>query len=320
MTIAEHQAPEEQLICPLCDYDLRGLVDPRCPECGYSFNWDELRDPARRLHPYLFEHHPERGVRTFFKTFLNSAFRPRRFWRMLYPTQPSFPRRLLRYGFIVALIAVTPLIAAIAYNVHQMDQQFRRLRPTATAMWSPQDRAQVISNYGSVEAWLDQAYPLFPSWRYLNIRYISNWWNLGGQLQVTAFALLWPVMTCLSMLVFRASMRRARVRTVHVLRCVIYCADFAAVTAAAATLFWLVYDPWLSRRRIWSDGYWLFSSSRSLGLVIMALFAILTIRLWIAFRRYLRLEHPLATAIASQVMIGLFTLKLALDYYSAHPY
>ena len=52
-------AEAETLHCPLCEYNLRGLSEPRCPECGYRFEWAELRDPSRRLHPYLFEHHPE---------------------------------------------------------------------------------------------------------------------------------------------------------------------------------------------------------------------------------------------------------------------
>lgn len=28
----------EDVRCPLCDYDLRGLTEPRCPECGYRFD------------------------------------------------------------------------------------------------------------------------------------------------------------------------------------------------------------------------------------------------------------------------------------------
>jgi hypothetical protein len=107
---------------------------------------------------------------------------------------------------------------------------------------------------------------------------------------------------------------------VHVLRCVIYSADAAALTAATATIFWLGYESWLSRRRIWGDGCWYLSSTHAATFVIVALFAILTYRLWIAFGRYLRFEHAFATAIASQIMIGLLALKLALDYYVANPY
>ena len=27
----------ENIECPLCLYNLRGLTEPRCPECGYQF-------------------------------------------------------------------------------------------------------------------------------------------------------------------------------------------------------------------------------------------------------------------------------------------
>ena len=90
--------------------------------------------------------------------------------------------------------------------------------------------------------------------------------------------------------------------------------------AAGVTIFWLWYDPWLRRAGIWDDFWWQLSSGNGVLWVVLALFALLTYRLWIAFRRYLRFEHPLATAIASQLMIALLTLKLGLDYYSGTMY
>lgn len=30
-----------EIHCPLCEYNLRGLSEPRCPECGYQFEWAE---------------------------------------------------------------------------------------------------------------------------------------------------------------------------------------------------------------------------------------------------------------------------------------
>jgi hypothetical protein len=77
----------ENVRCPLCDYDLRGLTEPRCPECGYQFAWADLTDPARQLHPYLFEHHPRHNLRSFVRT-MARAMRPRRFWWWRKPTQP----------------------------------------------------------------------------------------------------------------------------------------------------------------------------------------------------------------------------------------
>ena len=89
--------------CPLCDYDLRGLSEPRCPECGYRFSWHELLDPKIAPHAYLFEHHPRRNILSFLRT-LRATWRPRTFWRSIAPTQPISFRRLLIYWFVVAMI------------------------------------------------------------------------------------------------------------------------------------------------------------------------------------------------------------------------
>jgi hypothetical protein len=32
----------EDLPCPRCQYNLRGLTVPRCPECGYHFAWSDV--------------------------------------------------------------------------------------------------------------------------------------------------------------------------------------------------------------------------------------------------------------------------------------
>jgi hypothetical protein len=43
--VAEEEAA---LSCPACDYDLRGQIEPRCPECGLRFSsLDELEEAAR---------------------------------------------------------------------------------------------------------------------------------------------------------------------------------------------------------------------------------------------------------------------------------
>jgi hypothetical protein len=37
-------------MCPKCGYNLTGLPEPRCPECGGEFLWTELRKNARRAY------------------------------------------------------------------------------------------------------------------------------------------------------------------------------------------------------------------------------------------------------------------------------
>src|SRR5438105_3920894 len=84
----------DDALCPLCQYNLRGLQEPRCPECGYRFTWEEVLDPSRRLHPYLYEHRPDAGPLALWNT-LRGGLRPAKFWATLHPVQPSRPLRLL---------------------------------------------------------------------------------------------------------------------------------------------------------------------------------------------------------------------------------
>ena len=44
--------------CPKCDYDLRGLTEPRCPECGEAFSSQEVAAYAEQRWP------PQRLFRT----------------------------------------------------------------------------------------------------------------------------------------------------------------------------------------------------------------------------------------------------------------
>jgi hypothetical protein len=34
--------PGNRPYCPECAYDLSGAVEPRCPECGTAFRWEEV--------------------------------------------------------------------------------------------------------------------------------------------------------------------------------------------------------------------------------------------------------------------------------------
>src|SRR5438067_1448656 len=102
---------ERDILCPLCDYNLRGLIEPRCPECGHRFNWPEVL-AQERIHRYLFEHHPERNAKSFLQTVAGSAF-PWRFWKTLLPTHVPVVRRLVIYWVVLLLplLAIATIIA-----------------------------------------------------------------------------------------------------------------------------------------------------------------------------------------------------------------
>ena len=299
-------ATDETILCPLCDYDLRGLVEPRCPECGYRFDWDELRDPTRRLHRYLFEHHPERNLRSLRQTFI-ASLRPRRFWAQLHPTQSPRLRRLIVYWVIITSVILVPFLLQLGYLTYLQHAYSKLYRSRAPTWIMPEYKAAVTQQYGTFERYLDVQAPLLPSWR-------VPWLAMGR----SAFALIalwiisWPWMTLAALMIFRASMRKAQVKMVHVLRCVIYSADAIAL-AALAVIGWIVFM--MRAPQILSYRY---GDSEFAKTVLLVMFLILSYRLWIAYRKYLRFDHALATVVSSQVIVALAVWKFGLDMDMLH--
>src|SRR5258706_9238062 len=108
LEVPDWTSQQLEIRCPMCDYNLRGLREPRCPECGYRFEWKDLLDAKLRPHPYLFEHHPERNFKSFWRTAWG-GLRPTRFWREVHPGMPSKPRRLIAYwglGILLCALAI----------------------------------------------------------------------------------------------------------------------------------------------------------------------------------------------------------------------
>jgi len=75
--------PPDQLLCPACDYRLYGLREPRCPECGTAFTWDDVRSAARAGSD-MFEHRfRTQPLRSLLRTWYRAAFWPERVWQRL---------------------------------------------------------------------------------------------------------------------------------------------------------------------------------------------------------------------------------------------
>jgi hypothetical protein len=277
--------------CPLCEYNLRGLSEPRCPECGHRFDWAVVIDPSRRLHPYLFEHHPERNLWSFART-LWGTLRPRRFWQSLPANQPLRPRRMIIYWLLAALVASTSVIGHWVRGIVtwwvESSPQWRAWSP-----YSPYAGRRTIPE------------PDF-TWTHVREAAVFAWRQdalLGASVSAFVICFLWTWTTLLAFQVFRISMRRARVKPVHVLRCVVYSFDigawFGLLLGTVAVLTIWVHPPL---------GDFDYTSVIVAGLCV-GWFVVVTYRLVRAYQLYMRFDHAISTVIASQAIAGLIILN-----------
>jgi hypothetical protein len=304
-------ALRDDVRCPLCDYDLRGLTEPRCPECGYRFVWADLTDPQRRLHPYLFEHYPRHNVWSFVRT-MAGALRPRRFWSSLKPSQPSKPRRLLAYWLIAALLL--PLgyagsFTAKAVMYAKEHEQIRQSQLVAITQYyrryganrppggyPPGSYPAMVFEAGGPQGMVDKQWPPVGTWAYVVFVFQRfNELRFPQHLEVTIVLLAWPWLTLATLMIFRASMKRAKVNAVHVLRCVVYTGDAVPWLGLMASFALPPAIEWLDLGRY---------TAYRIAVVAAPLFALLTgWRLSAAYRHYLQFDRPLATAAAAQAIV-----------------
>jgi hypothetical protein len=219
------------------------------------------------------------------------------------------------------------VLAVAAWNVGQLQKYHAnnalgraRLKASLLARAHSPDVRNAIRPYGSLDALLDDAFPRNPRARF----YYHPGWGGPAALNDVAFALLaWPWLTFVTLLLFRFSMRRARIRPAHVLRCVLYSFDavlWAGVVAAVAVVP-EVLGPrtWPSRgRQDWPEvldmllGPYLQDPVTKAVLIAAALLLpFMAWRLTVAYRQYLRFDRPAATVLASQVIVLLALIVVA---------
>jgi hypothetical protein len=299
----------EQIKCPMCRYSLRGLVEPRCPECGYRFTWPDMLDRRRRLHPYVFEHHPEKNLRSFLRTAL-AGWRPRRFWTALHPFQPSRPARLVRYWmYAIAVYALSLILSALATAIVIANTN-RIYNSRAQSIQS--GSAPVPARYP--DARRRHGPPPLPQWAFqmnpTSIPVILRD-KLGRPHQRDGFCvtlvlpIAWPWLTFVTLMIFPFTMRRVGVRPVHALRCVLYSMDtpfwigvliiaISAGQAAAAVFSGAPYEP--------------IEFLNSWGVVILLMVLVGCWRLWRAYKFYMQFDHALATVLVAQFIVFLVVM------------
>jgi len=111
--------------------------------------------------------------------------------------------------------------------------------------------------------------------------------------------LIWPWLTFAALMVFQASMRKAKVQRAHVLRCVIYSAD-ASVFYTVLMLLGITYLVVSAALQNSSD-----SSNPFVVWLMILLWLMRLDRLAVAYRTYLQFHYPFFTVLASQIIVAL---------------
>ena len=271
----------------MCEYNLRGLTETRCPECGYQFLWKALLDPNARLHPYLFEHHPESNFKSFWKTAAGGLI-PWRFWKTLNPAQKSKPRRLFIYWLICAGFSIVTLLAYQLYLATFLAKNGMIGFNYRTMIYAiPPTPAPRTSLWDGVRA-LDP--PLY------SIDFIRQAARFNAQyavlLRLTILHLVWPWLTYVTMLIFSQTMRRVNVKPIHALRCILYTTDIG-VWLGLPLLLLIALLPWVPFFMVYIPAL----------LLVFSLPFVLIFRLASAYKHYMQFDKPLLTVIASQLIV-----------------
>jgi hypothetical protein len=280
-----------------------------------------MRDPRRRLHPYLFEHHPEKNFRSYIATMIAGLWPPR-FWRRLHPLQRVDSQRLVLYWKISAAALVFSVASFVVMMVVQFNVINARARASELAQMARDPRYNTLVKthsipiFGSIDRYFDVQYPMGigPA---LRLQRTQLFWTLALALQV----LIWPWLSYLSLVNFRQSMKLVDKGRPHVLRCCIYSLDI--VTWITAFVFFsfaswrvlLLLDGLIDM--LYSRGWTfrIFPSQEMGPLFCASLIAMVAcVRLYVAYKRYMQFPNPAATVVASQILAFLLVLNILILY------
>jgi hypothetical protein len=258
----------EEIHCPLCGYNLRGISEARCPECGYRFEWADLLQ-QRYNHPYLFELAEGRRIPAFFKTLVRNL-EPGEFWKTLRPHMRTDAAGLFLYWVICAMLAGLPAILRLMFEV--LDQ----LR-SVYRIWLPQPGGN---------SWTDAIKGALAQDQ--------------GQILLVCFGMaVYPLLSAGALMLFHQSMNRAKVLPRHVMRIGIYSGD-AVVWNGLWMLFAIFIQSW-SPTPAWAAS----TLMPWVAFGILCTLTLTTFRIRSAYANYMTFPNPAGAALLSQTVVFL---------------
>jgi len=206
---------EDDVPCPLCDYNMRGLPSPRCPECGGQYSWPDLLDPVFGRHPFIYEHHDNRNLWSFTRT-LTTGLLPSFFWRSVKPTHHVVDERLRGYFWIVLALGLA--LHFIASVMFPLSNHFAR---------------ELLRVLGYTSSWTFWGGALSGFNGYYHFGDYAD----GGASRPILACYLCLACTYFSLQIFQTTMSRAKIKRAHLARVCVYCGDtFVWMAGAGLTV------------------------------------------------------------------------------------
>jgi hypothetical protein len=106
---------DDALLCPACGYNLTGLTESRCPECGNGFDRAQLLRARDEGAPVLYDRRGQPHTR-FFTVFFAALFTPGRLARAL-PLRPGHAHGWRHSLLCYTLAATVVLVADLGFVV-----------------------------------------------------------------------------------------------------------------------------------------------------------------------------------------------------------
>ncbi len=267
----DEAVPLEALRCGTCDYPLYRLTQERCPECGEAFAWDDVVTNYRQRDKRVFEYRwREQPVRSWWASW-RAAVRPETFWTRAKLYDPT------PVGALVGLVISTTVLS-IALTSCFMLLCYCVFAAVSDA-WSFYLRFSVATVSRIV---------------------FESTWRLGA-LETVALA---------SMMLYRQSMQRGRLRNGHIVRIWAYSVGLLVPVYVFVGQMVLFAAGFVGRQfalpNLWS--------STLAQAVPVALFGVCAVHVaWsvrCGFGDYLKMPHAWGVAIATVVMTCLATVMV----------
>jgi hypothetical protein len=287
--------------CPRCGYELRGQVaswtehcpiEGTCTECGLVFMWGELLNEELCRPTWCFEYPQSMSDSVNrFRSTVQMALQPWRFWRDLKMTCPVTPRRLIRY--LILVLVMCYLLFAIGQGA------------LAWNFWNQATRSLiVVPNYATISPVKLIAFAMcFP---FANSTPLSpnQYWAPSGLLHswrpAAESTLLIATSIVICPFVFTllpVSRQRAKVRCDHIVRAGVYSTSlFLPVIFSSAGIMLLTHLNVVSTQTL----QWFMLGPP--GLLPFGTFLFMFIWWWAAIRHYLHMEQSVGIAVTVIVL------------------